>query len=272
MIFETRTLVRLASALALSAGALVAGGCSDDSDLPDPVRPTQDFGRVRFVNAARDPARTTAALLAADVQVEGTPFAVNVAYGAGVPQVGAGSSPAVFYYPVYVGSRQLTSQRTRDPLSTDPVVNVLTQQLTVAANTDYTVLAVGAAPAIEGVVITDDNTAPAAGQVKLRVINAAPTLAAVDVYITPTTATLPALTTLTPTFTNVAYKAASGYASLAAGNYTVRLTTAGTKNSVAPAAGVATGALTAGAIRTIVAVTPVAGTANTATLTVLSDR
>src|SRR5215208_6024394 len=258
---------------ALAAAVVALGGC-DEEKLPTGPRPTQDFGRARFVNAARDPARTD---LRADVRLEGTPFAAGLAYGAGSPQIAAGAAPATFYYPVYTGSRQFVVTRTQETAPTTAPVQVLTQPFTVAASTDYTVLAVGAAPTIEGVVVTDDNTPPAAGQVKFRVINAAPTRASIDVYVTttpPTGTPAPDIGPLAPTFSGVAYKAASGYVSLPAGNYTFRFTAAGSKQLLGTATvptAVATGALAAGAIRTVVAFTPATGTA-TVGATVLSDR
>jgi len=80
--------------------------------------------------------------------------------------------------------------------------------------------------AISSVVLTDDNSAPSSGNFKLRIVNASPGLGAQDVYVEPAGTDI---TTVSPTYSSVGFGAASGYSSLAAGNYEVSFTGPGQK-------------------------------------------
>ena len=107
---------------------------------------------------------------------------------------------------------------------------------------------------------TDDNTAPASGDFKLRLIHASPTAGNVDVYIiTPPGS----ISGLSPQTKNLAFSATGGssatsYFSLAAGNYEIVMTQTGTQN---PISGLdASYTFSAGQIRTIVILdSPVGG-------------
>lgn len=244
-----RSAVRaLATALVIAIGV---AGCSEE-DLPTGVRPNGDAGRVRFVHAVSDPLRADRL----NATLENVPLGINLAYGAVAPAL-----PAAAYYPVYVGSRALAARRTADT-----VVKVLDQALTIAVGVDYTVLAVGNAAGVQGLVLTDDNSAPTAGNVKVRVVHASPTAGNIDVYVTTPTANLG---TATPVATNVAFRSATSYLSLAAGAYRVRVTPTG--NRAVVAIDVTTPALVAGVIRTVLALDRAAGGAPL-TAVVLSDR
>lgn len=75
--------------------------------------------------------------------------------------------------------------------------------------------------AISKIILTDDNSAPSSGNFKLRIVNASPGLGTQDVYIVPAGTDI---TTVSPTISSLAFGAASGYSSLAAGNYEVFFT------------------------------------------------
>jgi hypothetical protein len=95
-------------------------------------------------------------------------------------------------------------------------------------------------------VLTDDNSAPASGDFKIRIVNASPNLGPADLYIvTPGIA----LTTVSPTLSNVGFGSTTSYQSLTAGNYEIELTSVGQKFAV-----VDTGSLTfsSGQVRTFV--------------------
>lgn len=99
--------------------------------------------------------------------------------------------------------------------------NVLVNQsISLSSGSDSTVLATGSGV----VVLTDNNSAPSSGNIKIRVINASPTLGTADVYII---ASGTVITPGSPTFPSLAYQAASGYDSLAAGSYEVIFTQPG---------------------------------------------
>lgn len=104
---------------------------------------------------------------------------------------------------------------------------VLNANVSLAANTDTTLAVVGDAGNVAPVSLTDDNSAPASGAARVRVLQASPAMGAVDVYITAKDADILAAS---PAVNGVAYRAASNYVQLPAGTYEIRVTPAGTKN------------------------------------------
>ena len=124
---------------------------------------------------------------------------------------------------------------------------LLQQSISLASGSDTTVISYGYSSQIANLVLADDNSAPASGNFKLRVINASPNLGPADIYIvTPGTA----LSTVSPTISNLGFGTAAPYQSLAAGNYEIEVTSVGQKFAV-----VDTGTLTfsAGQVATFVA-------------------
>jgi hypothetical protein len=211
-----RGLVFLVAALA---------ACDADEVGITGFEPTQPTGRIRFLHAVPGTG-------AVNVSVDGVPLSANLAYG--------GVAPGTQYFPAYVGNRQFAVRRTADTS-----VHVLDAPVAVAMNTDHTVIAVGSTPR-EAVVIADDNAAPAAGNIKVRAVNAALDTGNVDVYVTAQGASI---ATIPPTFANLAPRAASAYVERAAGAFQVRFTTAGTKVVLRD---VSVAAVGAGGIRTVV--------------------
>jgi hypothetical protein len=98
--------------------------------------------------------------------------------------------------------------------------------LSLAANTSYSVLAVGRVAGIEPLVISQPATQVPTGQIRLRVVHAAPAAPAVDVYLTSPTADL---ATAAGT---LAFKQALGPVEVVAGSYRVRITAAGNRAAV----------------------------------------
>jgi hypothetical protein len=99
----------------------------------------------------------------------------------------------------------------------------------VMAGRDYTAIAVGFAgrtPALDLLLLEDNNATPAQGQIKVRVVHGAPSAPAVDVYVTTP---FEALDGKTPVLTNVPFKAASGYLQVPVSLYQARVAVAGTK-------------------------------------------
>ena len=143
--------------------------------------------------------------------------------------------------------------------STTPLLNE-TQVLT--SNMPYTVMVAGYLPSISTAVLTDNNSAPSAGHMLLRVINASPSLGTADVYVVrPNTA----LNSVSPTVRYLIFESASNYVSLAAGSYEVVFTQTGQTVPV-----ISTGSLTftAGQIRSVVGLP---GAVTGYTTTVLTD-
>jgi hypothetical protein len=199
--------------------ALFAAGCGDDK--------TQ--ARLRIVHDSPDAPNV-------DVLVNGATVATNVAYKA-----------ASDYLTVPASATEI---KVRPTGTTTDVINA---KVTLAKKTDYTVLATNLVASIEPLVLTDDNTAPASGKVKVRLVHGAPSAPPVDIYVTAPGADISAAT---PTLTNVPFKAASSYLTVDAGSYEIRVTPTGTKTVVIDSGTVP---LTAGQIRTVVAVDNVGG-------------
>ena len=88
----------------------------------------------------------------------------------------------------------------------------------------YTVLAAGRAGEIQPILLADDPVPADTGETRVRVVNAAPTAEAVDVYITEPGSELSAES---PLLTSVAFGEASEYMVLESMTYQVRVTSAG---------------------------------------------
>jgi hypothetical protein len=233
MLFRQRMLAALALAAACgtkdAAGPLVASG------------PT---GRIRFVNVITDTTRGRVNAI-----LENVPFGVNLTYTLSTPATLPSPSTAL-YSAILAGSRSLVLKRTADTNVTVAVIPV-----TIEANQDRTVYAVGGASSstITPFITTDTNTAVPSAGTRLRIVNLSPTAAAVDVFITAAAADLSAAT---PVASNVKNQGASAYFTLAPGTYSVRTVPAGTAPPGARAAAVSITlngvALAGGAARTIV--------------------
>ena len=202
-----------------AVAAMVVAACGTE-DAADPLSPSGPTGRVRFVNLITDPARNPVNAI-----FEGTPFGVNLAYTQSTPAT-LGAPSTANYSAVLAGDRSIVVKRTADT-----TVTVATLPVTVAANTDYTVFATGgtAGAAVTAFTTTDANTAPAAGQARIRVTNMSPAGGALDVFVTAANADLAAAT---PVAAGLANRATFAGVSLAPGTYQVRTVPAGT----APAA------------------------------------
>ena len=231
--------VRPVASLVLAALALADCEAGTEPPLSAPAA----TGRLRFMNASPD---TRAA--AVNVRIDGLAWVANQGYKA-----------ATGYVLVLPGQRQIDVRKTADP-----TVVVLSQAVTVAASTDYTVMATGLDPDLAALILTDDNSKIYIGGGSIRVVNASPTMGAADVYITAPGADL---TTSTPVATSLAYRAAAGYFG-PFGSAQVRFTTPGTTTVVLTGP---TLTLVMGQIRTVVAL-DAGGGGTPLTSVALTDR
>ena len=184
------TLLWRCVALLVAASSLVSIGCGSS------------HARIRFVDASPD--ESTLSML-----VDGNVVASSIAYGT-----------ASNYISVTPGSRHLQVE-----LPGSPTV-LIDQTPSFTASTDTTYVAASYSASIAGLSFTDDNSAPASGNLKLRIINLSPGLGTADVYIVaPGTD----ITTVSPTISSLAFEAASSYQSLPAGSYEVFFTLPGQK-------------------------------------------
>ena len=176
----------------ITAAALVAAACGTE-DAPDPLSPSGPAGRIRFVNLVTDPGRNPV-----NVILEGLPFGVNLGYTGSTPSSLPAPSTAN-YSPVLEGPRTLILKKTADTAVTDGTLAV-----TITANNDYTVFATGgtAGGAVTAFTTGDVNTAPPAGQARIRVVNMSPTAGAVDVFITAANADLAVATPVATALAN----------------------------------------------------------------------
>jgi len=158
-----------------------------------------------------------------DMLIDSKTIANSIPYGA-----------ASGYSIVSSGSRHLQIE----PSGSTPFVD---QTINVPSGSSNTILATASA----ATVLADNNSAPASGDVKIRVINASSNLGTADVYITTAGTGLSA----SPTFSSVGVSAASTYDAVAAGSYQVYFTAPGTSNIL-----LSTSALSfsSGQVRTVV--------------------
>jgi hypothetical protein len=244
MMFQTTKIMSLC--LATAALALLWSNCGSD------------HSNVRFVHAA-------VSNIALDVAVDGKTVASNLAYG--------GISPATGYLTVKAGSQavQMSTAGTTD--------NLINSTISFASGRHYTLVASGfVAPQansdfnIAAILLTDDNSAPQAGNVKFRILHAAPFDPAVetnppnlDIYIVPPGTDI---SSVTPNVSNLTYGQASAYQSVAATTNRVVVTAAGSKSTIIDQT---YDTLAAGQIRTLIIVNDPDSTNVSATPVVLAD-
>lgn len=261
--------MRLLSVVML-AGAVTATAACGDNEFTAPTKPPT--AAVRIVNGLSNGARVD--VRAVD-QVEWSPVANSLAY-----------REATVYYPTEAKDRHIKVfagcvSSTPSTCTTDAVSTVIIDTtITFQADTRVTVLLTGssaAGAARRFVIISDDVTTPASGQISIRLVNTGST--AIDGYITAAkTDALPA----TATFSNVGALTASAYVGRTAGAAAARTTATGSTTVTATAAGSAAPATLAGAnpgagvtsagTKFSVYYFPAAGTVTTATILWLVDR
>lgn len=188
-----RTSMWLSLALVFSFCFLL--GCGSSSN---PTNPAQ----VRIMNAS--PVQQNISLLVDNITL----------------QTGIVSQSAGAYTPETPGSHTVQVEATS---STSPLV---TQSLTFNSGSSYTLLAAEpsfASSSLTLTSLTDDNSAPTSGNLKLRIINASPDFGNLDAYVAAPGAGISG----SPSVSNLAFQAASSYMTLPAGNYEVYFTVTG---------------------------------------------
>ena len=200
---------------AICIAMAIVAACST-KEAPGPIEPTGPTGRIRLVNVITDATRGRV-----NVSLEGQVFTVDLQYGQAAP-ANLPSPATAPYAAVYTGPRTFVLKRTADT-----TVTVASLPFTAADGQDQTVYAIGGAggTAVTSFITTDDNTAAAATETRVRVVNMSPTAGAVDVFITGIGADL---ATATPRVTNLAYKATSPYFAVTPGPYQIRAVPTGT--------------------------------------------
>jgi hypothetical protein len=169
-----------------------------------------------------------------DVAVDGKTVLTNVAY-----------ETSSAYLTVNAGSTKVEVR------PTGTTTDVISATVPLTAKQNYTVLAIGFAtagktPAIQPLLLTDQNTPPASGQIALRAVHASPSTGPVDIYVEAPGTGVGG----NPTLTNVPFGTASNYLTVPAGSYEIYVTPTGSKTVALDSGAIA---LAAGAVRTAVA-------------------
>jgi Domain of unknown function (DUF4397) len=204
-----RVLKALPFTLALASLSFFAMSCGSASKA-----------QVRILNAIPDSSQS-----GLDVDVNGTKVTT-------APLIFPGFQPATGYFSVASGSDSFQAFLTG-------TTTIVTQPISVSlSSTTYTEIATGFVngSGVNGptfVSITDNNTAPTAGNVEFRVINASPSSPGglVDVYIVPPGTDILGLA---PTISGLSFTQGSTYQSLvfATNGYQMIVTPSGTQNGL----------------------------------------
>ena len=212
----------------LMLAVAAATACGDDAG--EGFNPTDEV-RIRVLHAAPGAP-------ALEVLITDTRIADNLAYGQSTAYQSVSGGDQLLRVNSDFGDQNEEFRAVETPLTPGAV---------------YTVVIAGGDAGIVPIVLTDDNAPPPTGQAKLRAMHAAPTAEAVDIYVTAPGADIAGST---PTFANVSFPTASSYATLAAGQYQVRITATGTPDVLIDGG---TLRLDEGDIRTAVAIESPAG-------------
>ncbi|HEY1799622.1 MAG TPA: DUF4397 domain-containing protein [Terriglobales bacterium] len=127
------------------------------------------------------------------------------------------------------------------------------QTLSMSTGAVQTMVVTGLSPDIAGTVFNDSITVATTGDASIRVINAAPAMGPVDVYIVASGTNI---ANVSPTVANLAFQAATSYQDIAVGTYEIFLTAPGSKSSFTSTGTVT---FTANQIRTYVALDALGG-------------
>lgn len=191
--------------------------------------------KLRVMNAVPDQTSL-------DVLVDSKTVTTNVNYGT-----------ASSYFSVGSGSHNLQIEPSG---ITTPIIN---STITLSSGNN-TIIAANFTASVTTITLADNKTAPATGDIQLRVVNAAPSLGPGDVYIVAPGTNL---TTVSPTIPSLALQSASTYQQIAAGSYEVFFTLPGQKFAYIDSGALT---LTAGQNRTLVGLNSQTGGFTTAVL------
>jgi Domain of unknown function (DUF4397) len=133
---------------------------------------------------------------------------------------GVGYGAASAYTAISTGSRNLQIEPTG---STTVLIDTTAN---VGAGDNLSLIALNTSSSISSMLLVDDNSAPASGDFKLRIVNASPGMGTQDVYLVAFGSDI---NSVEPTFTNLGFGSAVTNSTLTAGDYQVLFTTPGQK-------------------------------------------
>ena len=191
---------------ALFAVSILALAACDSSD--DPAVIDAETFNIQVLHASADAPPV-------NVLIDGSPVLSDVDYKAGSGQLAlAAGSYSIAVEGILPGGNATVI----GPVSLD-----------FAADTTYSVVALGNVADIEPFVFSQPRENPSAGNARLAVLHGAPDAPAVDVYVTPPEAILDANSVPVGSFE---FKGTIGPAEVPAGNYRIRVTLAGDAETV----------------------------------------
>jgi hypothetical protein len=175
-----------------------------------------------------------------NILVDGNTVNSNLAYSANTGYISVSS-----------GSRHFQVEAVN---SSTPIVDTT---LTLADSTNTTVVVTGTST-ITPIVLTDDTTAPTSGTAEIRLVNAAPSMGAADVYVVPTGTSIVGVNALVSGLT---FQTASAYQNITitagtSANFDVYFTEPGTKLAELATSGIS---ITSGSALTFVTMNNVGG-------------
>lgn len=179
----------------LGLGIVALGACGDDEVAAG--------GRVRVAHFSPDAGTV-------NLEVNGNEVIPGITY-----------PNSTLYYEVREGTNEVSL------VSNATGATLISETVTISGGDDRTIVALNTAANLESLALIDDNSAPAAGRVRVRLLHAAPSAGLVDIYVTDPSASLVGAV---PAAAGVAFKDVSDYLDVAAGTYRVRVTAAGTTN------------------------------------------
>ena len=188
----------------LALGLLAVAGCDVFDDDDDNV--ILESATIRVLHASPD-APDVNVLIDGDTFVAGAPFKA----GTGFSVVRPGN------YSVQV-----------DGITPGGTATVISADVTLEADTETTVIAVGGVANIAPLLITNERSAVAGGNFRATGVHAAPNAPAVDGYVTAPDADLAASAPLG----SFSFQGSLGPVDVAAGDYQIRVTVAGDASAV----------------------------------------
>jgi hypothetical protein len=139
-------------------GILALGACGDDEVVAG--------GRVRVAHFSPDAGTV-------NLEVNGEEVIAGITY-----------PNSTLYYDVREGTNEVSL------VSNATGATLISETVTISGGADRTIVALNYAASLEGLALTDDNSVPAAGRVRVRLLHAAPSAGLVDIYVTDPTASL----------------------------------------------------------------------------------
>jgi hypothetical protein len=205
-------------------------GCSDDdnNDL-EALGLLLNQASVRVLHASPDAPNV-------DVLVDDQVVLSDVSY-----------KQASEFLSVFAGTRNIKVN------ATGTSTTVIDANLNLAFQSFTTVIATNFLAQIEPLVLPDENTPPSGDVLKIRVVHSAPSAPPVDVYITAPDADI---NTAVPNLSSVSFLGFSDFLEIPEDEYQIRVTAAGSKDTVFDSGTVA---LDAGSILTVVAIDATSG-------------